>query len=184
MNKIKEITINDLKFLKEMSDIALGTDYLTLDYFEKVINSPLYFGWVVYSDAHIPVAFLIAYRTSRMEIQHYLKDYSIANQLTENTVCLDTMVVNPNYRYKGIGKRLIDNAMLKFPENSFIMYAWKSKVGINMERIAKYYNFKILKEYPDLWTEDCLANKFSCPSKDGDCCSCVTVVYYRAYRIN
>ena len=175
---MNEIKIENIEDLVQMANQALGMNYLDVDYFNKVINSPVYYSWIIFSETNQPIAFLVAYKTSKQEIQNYLTDFSLSNQLDENTVCFDTMVVLPNERNKGIGKELIKNAISYFPKNSYIMYAWKNKKIINMESIARFFNFKVLKEYPKLWEEDCLANKFSCPAKEEGKCSCSTVVYY------
>jgi len=178
MNKIKEITINDLNFLKELADSALGENYLNLDYFKNVISSPLYYGWTIYSYQQVPIAFLVAYKTTCLEIQEYLNDFSIGNKLSNDTICIDTMVVKPHFRKKGIGKMLVGNALSKFSKSSFIMYAWKNNEIINMSEIANLYRFTKLKEYANLWTKDCLDNQFFCPSKKNNTCVCSTVVYY------
>ncbi len=183
MDKIKKITINDLKYIKELADHAFGSNYLNLNYFNKVLNSSLYYSWIIHNKANIPIAFLVAYKTSKQEIASYLDDKSIKLQVNDNTICLDTMVVNPRFRKQGIGKKLIENAMNQLFESSYIMYAWKNGKTINMEGIANEFNFKIIKEYKQLWKKDCLDNKFQCPSKKINTCNCTTIVYYKSLSI-
>jgi len=177
---ILNIEQKHISALISLSNRGLGKGYLTEAYFNRVLNHNNYYGWVVLNEEESVVAFLIAYQTSTPEIIHKLNDDSLSSFFNQTTICLDTMVVDSKFRNKGLGKRLIQNALTYFssPTVGFIMYAWKTKGKTNMQRIAHFFNFKQLKEYPDLWKKDCLNNLFVCPEKANNTCNCTTIIYY------
>ncbi|MCT4579780.1 MAG: GNAT family N-acetyltransferase [Flavobacteriales bacterium] len=176
------LTKNRIDELVLLAAPHLGEGYLNHDYFDQVIVSQQYDGWCLINENHELIAFLVFYRTSPDEVVNRVGDDSIKNALNDKIVCMDTMVVASSYRKKGVGRFLIKRAIDHFQgEYGFIMYAWKQKKQINMERIAHYFHFKVLGEYSDLWKEDCEQGLFKCPSKQQEeqQCHCATILYYK-----
>lgn len=170
--------IGDLVLL---SDSALGNGYLTFNYFENVIKSFNYSGFCVFYNDRV-IAFLICYRTTRKEVLERLNDSDLYSKLDEHIFCLDTMVVTDKFRSQGIGKMLIDLVITDYKkEAGFIMYAWKQKGIINMQKIADNFLFSKLKEYQEFWKKDCENNLFRCPVNtiNSQTCQCSCVLFYR-----
>ena len=94
--------------------------------------------------------------------------------------CLDTMVVASNYKRKGIGKRLIGEAICELGEDShYIMYTWKQGEKINMRGIAEFFQFQVLSDYKAYWEKECDKGLFQCPARTDDKCTCSMSLYYR-----
>ncbi len=175
--KIKKEWTNDLVLL---SDEFLGKGYLTASYFNKVIANKRYDGYCVF-DREKLIAFFVCYKTDNRKIVNNLKDESLALILDANIICIDTMVVSLEYRKQGIGKSLINSVIKTNRANyGFIIHAWKYNGSINMAGIANYFSFFLVKEYPDLWKNDCQDNNFICFVKKEEEieCRCSCALFY------
>jgi GNAT superfamily N-acetyltransferase len=181
------INIDDVPVseLIELADSSLGEGYLNESYFNLTFNSSKYEGWAVMNDSDESIAFLVVYLSSNKEVIEKVNDESIKGKLDNQIVCIDTIVVHPNYRKKGIGKILLNKAIQKYNKKyAFVMCAWSQKGLISIQSLANYYNFKELKEYPDLWRFDCEEGDFNCPAKVSDkACCCSMVLYYLKQKI-
>lgn len=181
--KFTKINITMIDILVEISEANFGYNYLTFDYFYNIINDENFDGWCVVDNEDVIVGFLFFYKTSIKEIIKNTKDISLKEDICNNSniICLDTMVILPKYRKLGIGKKLIYKVLNVFKDYSFIMYAWKYNNTINMKSIANKMGFTKLREYKDLWKEDCENNKFICCIKSSSSrgCVCSTVLFFR-----
>jgi predicted GNAT family acetyltransferase len=175
--KIQKEWIKDLILL---SNECLGKGYLTASYFNKVIINECYEGYCIV-DGEKLIAFFVYYKTDHRKIIKNLNDKSLNLVLDKNIICIDTIVVSSEYRKLGIGKSLIYKVIKNNKKNyGFVIHAWKYKEVINMEGVANYFSFSLIKEYPDLWKNDCQNNSFICPVKNEEDlkCNCSCALFY------
>lgn len=163
-----------------LSDPHLGKGYLDVNYFDKVKKSSVYKGIGVVFENKL-IAFLTYYFTNKNHVFSITNDSSLGRILNDKIICLDTMVVNPDYRKKGIGRSLIENVVSNYKnEYGFLMYTWNQQGKINMLRIGEDFNFNKVGEYTEIWKDDCEKNRFICPAKNGEICLCSTVLLYKS----
>lgn len=162
--------INELVLL---SDLNLGKDYLTKEYFLKTITDNNYFGFCVF-EKKVLIAFVVYYKTNNFDAAKRLNDPALKMSLGERLICVDTMVVGKEYKGIGVGKALINFVISTNNNcNGFIMYAWKHNETVNMKSIAKRFLFQPIKEYTQLWKTDCENKVFKCPVNKNNSTECV-----------
>lgn len=94
---------------------------------------------------------------------------------------IKTIAVAQEYQGVGIGTELFYIAIqdLTFSDVDLIIaIAWKSKTGINIERILQKFNFIRAFSVPNFWEKDSIEEGFYCPVCGEPPCSCEAVVYY------
>ncbi len=176
---IQHIDEVEIPELIQLSKKSLGEGYLTIDYFKKVVFSERYYSWKIVDEKNGLIAFLVAYKTSFEEVYEKTGNRNVTEKMEIPLYCLDTMVVETSYRRKGLGKRLINEAIQSLGEGShYIMYTWKQGEKINMQGIAEFFQFYPLKEYNGFWEKGCVNGEFKCPAKI-EKCVCSMVLYYR-----
>ncbi len=175
---VQNISEEDIFNLINLSNQNFGDGYLTFEYFKEVKDSEKYYSWKLVS-ANEVIGFLVVYKTSPYEVEEKIKDIEVVKNIMSPLYCIDTIVVKTTFKRKGFGKQLINRAINSFEKSShYVMYAWQHGEKINIQRIAKCFQFNKLLFYKGYWEEECMKGDFRCPAKK-DSCVCSMVLYYR-----
>lgn len=117
----------------------------------------------------------------------FFRNYKKLNTIKTNELekaksigMLVSIAVKKEHQHKGISTNLVTEMLKKFIElnaDIVLMTAWKSKSGINMQKIAACFGFKTCAEIENYWKEDSQKHNYQCPHCGAPPCRCACVVY-------
>lgn len=182
---IKTPTISDIPDIINICNEELGKEYLTFQSLKKMITDEKIFIKIALSLNSEIIGFYIGLIASNMEMKKLLHDIPFTDfhpsfNKTETFGVIKTVAIRKDFKKKGIGTTLMKDCLLKFEkrEISIIsLIAWKSKKGINMERIMATNQFMNLKEIKNYWTSESIQKNYYCPECGAPPCNCSAVVF-------
>jgi GNAT superfamily N-acetyltransferase len=94
---------------------------------------------------------------------------------------LENVAVRPEHRGRGVGSALVEARLGWFRRESVgfaYSFAWKTPRGCPSEGVLARTGFRRIRELPDFYLEDGLANGYACPFC-GVRCHCSAILFVR-----
>jgi ribosomal protein S18 acetylase RimI-like enzyme len=149
------------------------TEYLKLDHKHcyVALNDDILIGFITYE-----------INSQKEFLQTILKDsesfHSIINNYKE-VACINQVVVDINYRNKGIASLLLKKAIeeLNLISKITFCFAWRKDGTTGLKNILTRANFLLEKTIKNYWEEDSLIKNYNCSFCGSPPCNCKVDVY-------
>jgi len=97
-----------------------------------------------------------------------------------HSICwIESIVVDPRYSGRGIGKKLIAKLMSLSVDDhqTFLSVVWKHEKGSPLETIYEGLGFKLVQHIPNYWHADSLEKGYACYYCGTPPCQCAALIY-------
>ena len=179
---IRNIAFVDIPSITEIADIELGKNYFSSDLWSLAQNEHTIFHVAEDSNNGI-IGFCYSFIISKNKIAKKIKTNNSPSQI-ENTLSsvLKTIAVKEGFKRNGIGKlftQKLINDLIERKIDSLYCVAWKSASATNIAELLHKFQFEILEEIPNYWTEESIEMKYACPECGDNGCYCSAVIYLK-----
>jgi ribosomal protein S18 acetylase RimI-like enzyme len=184
MNVIEHVDYKHFDRIIELTNYALGVDYISYDQLRKYVEQK-HFGFVMTENNKV-VGFVINEVLSLRDLNQRLRIEAMmlsSRQFSNDLVgLLNAVVVDPEYRHKGIASILIESSISTFKTKRVKLIAselWKSPSGVvNAGKLFEKNQFKKVLEIKEYWKQESLREGFDCIAC-GFPCTCSAIIYVR-----
>ena len=177
-----------LEDVKKISDEQLGKDYISIDDFKTYTLSHNSFINIALFGENNVVGFSICQIENKTDfIKNHMKEFTSFNlphnsEEIQSIGIINTIATKESEKKKGIASALLTNCevLLKKRKTQLVyIFAWKSKEGINIEKILKINNFKAIIEFKKYWYKESIINNFECADCGKPPCNCSAILFHK-----
>lgn len=181
INVIRNFGLSDIQAVLDLLNRNLGVGFYTVPDLEKAIFENNIYSMYVSFDGDILEGFAIGYITTNEHIIKQLSNYSISYSLLSHQIgVVKTIVVEQQYRNRGIGHKLCDSLIKSLTlkgAQTFISLAWKQGDEINAHFMLQRNGFNQHAELKEYWKTDSLEKQYSCVMCGKPPCLCSAFLY-------
>lgn len=184
MDNIREARIEDLPYVKRLTDENISEDFYTIEYLEEVLKDPHQHMYVYLPDQNIPVAYIYIFYTSfgrARSILNLPQDIVYLDELSEqDIVCVyKTTCTDKVYRQKGIHSafvKYLDETLDKKRAKITLLEAIKKPDDrVPAHQVIYADGFRPIQEIQSPW----IHKKSYCPYCEKLYCECNAVLYVK-----
>lgn len=171
---------DDVKAIVKLSDNNFGNVYLSE---ENVRQFIMYIDGLVYvaENDKVVIGFGIFHVIMQWELIYHLGN-NLANKYEDfnpqdRIFLIKTLVIQPNFRGIGCGKKLVSQAMKdQYLGGQLLSIVWESKENKAMEKLCKALGMKFWFKAENFWFNDSSERNYNCPIC-GNPCRCSALIY-------
>lgn len=182
--KIISLKKKHLQSVVEISNQALGIDYLTYSYFESFLTQNNKHGFVV-TDKQKVIAFITNVTCSSEDLKQYILSDSIQinTEATDKVGIIKQLVVKEGYQQKGIATQLIKHYLTNISASFYLYIAWKKEHFTPINQLMNKNGFNPILTIPKYWKKDSIEKNYNCPTC-GNPCICDAIIYTTKKQLN
>lgn len=182
ISSLEKVNFEKIKTLKQISDIQLGKDFISLDAIIFYIKN-VDFTIITACYKKEIVGFCILENSTFEKIENSIKKHLfLKNEAQEKSIILlKTIAISPKFSRKGIGRKIIQTIDLQKEKtnSTLISVAWKSKKGIHIEKLFLEIEMQKIIEIENYWSKDSLEKNYSCKNCGKPPCKCTATIFHK-----